>query len=175
MKKAAVLILVIILTPITAGLYGALHDQLSFTISPEYFTKFKFEQFGLDPIWLGGIRLTVAAVGFLATWWTGIFIGLGLGFMGLIFSDYKTMLKMIGKAILVTLIFAIIIGLIGLVYGKIVLSKAVLNWYFPDNLIDRANFIAVGSLHNFSYLGGLVGLCAGLLYLLIQKKNKSCC
>jgi hypothetical protein len=29
------------LLPLIAGLYGALHDQLSFTIAPEYFTRFK--------------------------------------------------------------------------------------------------------------------------------------
>ena len=30
---------------VLAGCYGALHDQISYTISPEYFTKVKFEQF----------------------------------------------------------------------------------------------------------------------------------
>ena len=28
-----------------AGLYGIGHDQLTYSISPEYFTKMKFEQF----------------------------------------------------------------------------------------------------------------------------------
>jgi hypothetical protein len=171
MKKATLLIVIIIITPIIAGFYGALHDQLSYTISPEYFTKFKFEQFGLDPKLFGSVRETVAIVGFLATWWTGIFIGIGLGLMGLLFTDYKTMLKMVAKSILVTLGLAMITGLVGLVYGKVILSNAQLNWYFPDNLVDKANFIAVGSLHNFSYLGGLLGLFAGITYLIIQKKK----
>ena len=30
---------------IIAGVYGMLHDQITFSISPEYFTKLKFEQF----------------------------------------------------------------------------------------------------------------------------------
>lgn len=30
---------------LAAGLYGVLHDQVTYTISPEYFTKLKFEQF----------------------------------------------------------------------------------------------------------------------------------
>ena len=41
-QKLAVLILILIIAPIMAAVYGAIHDQLSFTISPEYFTKFKF-------------------------------------------------------------------------------------------------------------------------------------
>lgn len=28
-----------------AGTYGILHDQVTYSIGPEYFTRFKFEQF----------------------------------------------------------------------------------------------------------------------------------
>lgn len=47
MKKFLILILIILIAPIIGGLYGILHDQLTYTISPEYYTKFKFYQFGL--------------------------------------------------------------------------------------------------------------------------------
>lgn len=55
---------------VLAGLYGIVHDQLTYSIGPEYFTKLKFEQFrwanlGLPP------RVLVAEIGFLATWWVG--------------------------------------------------------------------------------------------------------
>jgi hypothetical protein len=55
-----------------AGGYGILHDQLTFTLAPEYFTRLKFAQFhwadcGLPP------RTLVAWIGFLATWWVGFF------------------------------------------------------------------------------------------------------
>ena len=80
MKKFALLILALLAMPLIAGLYGALHDQVSFTISPEYFTRFKYDQFGFDPQWFGGDRHTVALIGFLATWWVGALIGLFLGF-----------------------------------------------------------------------------------------------
>lgn len=55
---------------LVAGCYGILHDQLTFTLSAEYFTQLKFAQFewaacGLPP------RGFVAEIGFLATWWVG--------------------------------------------------------------------------------------------------------
>jgi hypothetical protein len=163
-KKVGVLILTIILTPILAGLYGALHDQISYTISPEYFTKFKFGQFGLEVNWFGGERQTAAIAGITATWWTGIFIGIGHGLTGLLHKDYKQMSRVIFKASMITIGVAMVIGLLGLVYGKLFLSAENLNWEFPEDLIDKPNFILVGSMHTFSYFGGLLGLIGGIIY-----------
>lgn len=153
-----------------AGTYGIVHDQITYSISPEYFTKFKYLPFGFEPEWFGGHRSTVAVIGFLATWWTGIFIGLGLGLTALIFKDHKTMWQAVRKAILMTLCFAAATGLFGFLYGKFVLIKSGVDWWLPDDLIDKDAFITVGSIHNFSYLGGLLGLVAGIFYLVKLKK-----
>ena len=50
-----------------AGLYGAIHDEITYSLSEEYFTRLKFQQFrgadfGLHPC------IFVAEIGFLATW-----------------------------------------------------------------------------------------------------------
>ncbi len=47
MKRLAFLLIFIPLAMLAAGLFGVLHDQISYSVSPEYFTKFKFLQFGL--------------------------------------------------------------------------------------------------------------------------------
>lgn len=101
MRKFAVLSGTIFISILLAGLYGILHDQITYTIAPEYFTKFKFDQFGFGPAWFGGDRWTVVVIGFLATWWTGILIGLGHGLTGLIFKDHRSMRKAIQKSILI--------------------------------------------------------------------------
>src|ERR1035438_1926964 len=59
-----------VLGAVLAGLYGIVHDQVTYSISNEYFTRLKFSQFhyadfGLPP------RVFVAEIGFLATWWVG--------------------------------------------------------------------------------------------------------
>lgn len=53
---------------IVGGIYGIVHDQITYSISPEYFTKLKFDQFDYAGL---GDRIFVATIGFLATWWVG--------------------------------------------------------------------------------------------------------
>lgn len=175
MKKFLTLILVIVLSPFIGGLYGIIHDQLTYTISPEYYTKLKFYQFGLTDTRNEAIfanpRIAVSAVGFMATWWTGFFIGLILGLVGLIHADYKKMFRETMRAIGLTIIITFLTGLVGLAYGKIYLADAGVNWLLPDNIIDTKNFISVGSMHNFSYLGGLIGMIGGIIYSIRQKRK----
>ncbi|HTD97959.1 MAG TPA: hypothetical protein VK668_01680 [Mucilaginibacter sp.] len=175
MKKFLILLLILLTTPLIAGLYGIIHDQFTYTISHEYFTKFKFYQFGLvdtdKEAILPNPRIAVAAVGFMATWWTGIIIGIGHGLTGLIQRNASAMLNVVVKATLITLIITALSGLIGLCYGKFYLAYTDVNWWFPDNLIDKKAFIAVGSMHNFSYLGGLVGLIAGMGYQIFKARH----
>ncbi len=175
MKKFRTLILIVLIAPIIGGLYGILHDQLTYSVSPEYYTKFKFYQFGLMDFGNEAIfsnpRIEVSLVGFMATWWMGLPIGLILGLIGLIHKDHKQMLEVTMKSILITVIVAFITGLVGLSYGKFYLAEKGVDWWLPENLIDTKNFISVGSMHNFSYLGGLFGLIAGIIYSVKQKKK----
>lgn len=173
MKKFLILLLIIVIAPLIGGLYGILHDQLTYTISPEYYTKFKFYQFGLMDMGNEAIfpnpRIEVSTVGFMATWWMGLPIGLILGLVGLVHKDSNQMFRATMKAIIITVIVAFATGLAGLAYGKLHLADTGVNWWLPDNLIDTKNFIAVGSMHNFSYFGGLTGLIAGIIYSVRQK------
>jgi len=63
-----------LLGAVIAGGYGILHDQITYSISPEYFTKLKFEQFRWANYGFPE-RVFVAEIGFLATWWVGLFCG----------------------------------------------------------------------------------------------------
>ena len=74
------------------------------------------------------------------------------------------------KAIVITTIVAFLTGIIGLINGNYVLANEGAGWWLPENLINKKAFIAVGSMHNFSYLGGLTGLIAGIVYIVRQKK-----
>jgi hypothetical protein len=62
----------------SAGLFGVLHDQVTYMVSEEYFTKVKFVQFAYaDPG--TGPRAFAGVVGFLASWWVGAIAGWLLG------------------------------------------------------------------------------------------------
>jgi len=47
--KLPILVLLLALAAVSAALFGALHNQLSYTVGPSYFTELKFEQFAIPP------------------------------------------------------------------------------------------------------------------------------
>jgi hypothetical protein len=47
MNKAELFLLFLPVAVLTAGLFGMVHNQISYSVSNEYFTKFKFIQFRL--------------------------------------------------------------------------------------------------------------------------------
>jgi hypothetical protein len=169
MRKFGVLTATIFLSIILGGLYGIIHDQITYSISPEYFTKFKYQQFGFEPSWFGGHRQTVAVIGFLATWWMGLFIGIMLGLLGLIFKDHIAMRRSITKAIKIVFITAVVFAIIGFLWGKYHLLTTVVDWWMPEDIIDKNNFIVVGSIHNFSYIGGIAGILIAMTCMI--RKN----
>lgn len=178
-KKLLTVFLVSAIAALLAGIYGMIHDQISYTISNEYFTKFKFIQFNLvnenniDEIKFP--RVFVAIVGFLATWWFGLFLGFILGVFNLIQSSWRKSFKVSFNAILIAIIVAFVTGIVGLFYGFLFLSNKPQmnfeNWFIPKKLENFKNFIAVGSMHNFSYAGGVLGLIAGIFYSYKMRKQ----
>lgn len=175
MRKWPIFLLILLFTPVISGIYGVLHDQLTYTISPEYYTKFKFQQFGLSDNEVEAIfpnpRFNVSVVGALATWWVGVPIGLVLGLVGLFHANGERMLYVTFRALILNLTIAFSTGIVGLIYGKFVLAMNGVSWRLPNNLIHPADFIAVGSMHNFSYLGGLIGLIVAVYYSLRQRRK----
>jgi len=169
MRKFGVFTATIFIAIVLAGLYGILHDQITYTISSEYFTKFKYQQFGFDPTWFGGHRQTVAFIGFLATWWMGLLIGILLGLTGLIFINYRIMKRAITNGIKMTFVTAALFALIGFFWGKYHLVKTGVDWWLPDGLINKNHFIIVGSIHNFSYLGGVAGILLAVTFMIRKR------
>ncbi len=155
-----------------AGAYGALHDQISFSIAPEYFTRFKYSQFGLAGSALPD-RAKAALIGFLATWWMGLPIGWVVGAFGFLHRPAGLMFRRSLRAFGVVVIVALAVGLGGLGYGWFFASHDPADyrdWFIPQDLEHPAHYLAVGYMHNFSYLGGIVGLVGGVISQFLQRK-----
>lgn len=166
MRKFGVFAATILISIIVASLYGVLHDQITYTLCPEYFTKFKYRQFGFEPAWFGGHRQTVTVIGYLATWWMGLIIGIVLAATGLFFRDHVTMRRAITRAIGIVFIAAVLFAFAGFLWGKYHLLKTGVDWWMPDDLVNKNDFIIVGSIHNFSYLGGIAGMLLAVGYMI---------
>ena len=160
-KKFAVYALFVVLAVIVSGVYGMAHDQISYAVSSEYFTRFKFRQFDLVDTPLPN-RVRAAMVGFLATWWMGVPVGMFVGLAGFIHRGARRMLRVLLGSMLVAVVFTLLFGLCGLLYGYFQTAHIDLadyrGWFIPDGLIDLRRYLCVGYMHNASYLGGSLSI-----------------
>jgi hypothetical protein len=175
LKKFGVYVLIVVLGVLTAGLYGILHNQISYTVAPEYFTKFKFIQFGFTDMPLPE-RVRASMVGFLASWWMGIPIGVLVGAAGFIHPGYRRMLRVSLWSMLVTVAFTLLFGLGGLLYGYFETARIdpanYRDWYVPDDLTNPRRFLCAGYMHNASYLGGVLAIfVAWAFHLVVRLKT----
>lgn len=173
MKKAFLLIVSVFLSVIIAMLYGAIHNQFTYTISDEFFKQVLFERFGFVQYGQDTPRLTASIIGAWATWWMGLIAGIVFTIISLFHSDIKQMIRSIKGATLVTVGTSITFGLIGLCYGFLGFSGLYSTCCFPLQIQNVKSFIAVSEMHSFSYLGGAVGLFLGVLWQIkgIKKAN----
>jgi hypothetical protein len=151
-----------------AGAYGVVHDQITYTISPEYFTKLKFNQFRYaDFGW--PTRFFVGEVGFLATWWVGFISGWFLARLAVPVLSTKEAMRQITIGFAVIFTFAAAAFTIGYFFGLRHIERAdVSGWEAvadPLGVGDLRSFVRVAYIHNASYLGGVAGLIVALVRL----------
>lgn len=155
-----------LISALIAGVYGIIHDQITYTISPEYFTRFKYIQFNANPEMFGGNRITVGIIGFLASWWMGAITGLVVGGAGLFLKDHILMKKVIIQSLCIVFVVTFSFAWLGLFVSKFYLIQKGVDWWLPENLQNKSNFVIAGTIHNFSYAGGVIGLFISLIYFM---------
>lgn len=164
MKRLLAALLLIPLACLAAALFGALHDQVSYTVAPDYYHLFKFIQFDIHADWPP--RLGAAWVGVLASWWMGLIIGVPVFGIGAFVVPTAAGLFRAG------------LWSIGLVLGLTAIASAtgllveVISptpdgiWWTPDGA-DVTAFRRAGAMHNAAYAGGALGLLAALVLVIV--------
>lgn len=159
---------------VIAGVYGVLHDQITYSISPEYFTRLKFLQFhyadfGLSP------RVFVAEIGFLATWWVGLIAGWFLARIAVPAFPEKKARASVMRGFAIIFYSGFVAALAGFLLGlRLGPDSDLSNWQgfaTTRGVLDLPNFVRVAYIHNASYLGGLIGLIVAL-FCLRRQRNK---
>ena len=155
-----------------AGAYGVIHDQITYTLSAEYFTNFKFIQFDYaDPRYAFGLgnRWFVAVIGFLATWWVGAIAGWSLGRCSVMrdgtMLPIATVLRCFGLMIVSSAVCAAV--------GYFIGSLAKPPDYGVGSWETSMAFDRVGMLHNGSYLGAVAGLVISIILVLRERNQRS--
>lgn len=153
---------------VIAGVYGSLHDQVSYTISPEYFTKLKFPQFTYADFGLPN-RMFAAEVGFLATWWVGLIAGWILARKGLAELPPRQRPRRVARAFVIIAFVGVASGVAGILLGTFVTRGDDLShwddWRQALDIVDLRGFVIAAYLHYASYSGGLLGLLLALFDL----------
>ena len=147
---------------LVAGTYGVVHDQITYTLSREYFTAFKFDQFTylIEPG--RPERVVVGMIGFLATWWVGMISAWFLARLTVphLPARQATWLCMQGFGIIIGL--AVVAGAVGALLGTWRMRHGELDEWAVlaagHRLQHPDRFVRVAYIHNGSYLGGLIGL-----------------
>lgn len=155
--KLPTLILLIVVASLTAALFGALLNQLSYSIGPTYFEALKFPQFGIStetsPRW------GAALVGLQSSWFTGILIGLPAFLYGLIAVPRAQSYLAAGLgAVGLVLVLALFAALSGLLGGLIADTTGLLDSFIilPEGP-TRSDVLRAGFMHDAGYASAILG------------------
>jgi hypothetical protein len=138
---------------VIAGAYGAAHNQISYTVSPRFFSCYQFGRFDLPPeMWN---RTGATLVGILATWWMGLVIGPPVLLVALVLPGWKAYVKHSLIAFGVAAGTALVIGLAALAAARF--------------LLGRGEIGQAEMMHDFGYAGGGVGVLTAVAYLTVVR------
>lgn len=157
MGKFQTFFLLLIMAGLAAALFGALHNQLSYSVGPTYFTELKFEQFGISDAMAE--RVGAALVGVLASWWMGPLIGLPAFVYGLVtVPSARSYLAAGMGGIFIVILLATFGALAGLLGGLFADNSGMIDaWMtFPEGP-TRSDLLRAGFMHDASYLAGALG------------------
>jgi len=167
-KRLPLLAGLTLLGALVAGTYGAIHDQVTYSIGPEYFTKMKFFQFhyanfGFPP------RVFVSEIGFLASWWVGLIAGWFVARLAVRADGAKPAFRRALRAY--AIIFGITVATAATMYLLSLLRVA--HTAEPEwvdlgrdlGLTDVPRFYSVWYIHLGSYLGSGLGAIVALVWL----------
>jgi uncharacterized protein YacL len=165
MTKLFLVSILICCGTLLACIYGIIHDQITYRISEEFYTHIRFAQSEIAPTesWWGVTKVAV-----INTWKIGFIISLILSCTGLIHRNEKRLLKHTIQSFLITSSIAAILTVIGFIMGKFhnpELEK------LPNTILDKSNFLLVQSIHNFTYIGGLIGMFVGVYWQFYKHKK----
>lgn len=147
---------------ISASIYGIVNDQISATISHEYFSVFKRNQFALPlqhyGLFTAPMRIQAVFIGVISTWWYGLFLGIMLGINCMI-GHSKPLptipyLRLIARVIITAFCTSVLFGVLAYVFEPTKPDATHLT--FLNGIKNTRPAFAVAWWHNGAYIGAFV-------------------
>lgn|GEM_PF-2409317 len=161
--RSGMLLIWICITVIGSVLYGIINDQITATISPEYYTVYKHRQFtpALKEFGLidAPMRVQAVVIATLATWWYGLFLGIMLGISSMVgrYAPLTTIqyIRLFGAVMAFSFVVSVIFGVVAYTINPIDATSAV-KFPFLAGIKDVRSAYCVGHWHKGSYIAALI-------------------
>ena len=151
-----------------------MHNQISYTVGPTYFFDLKFTQFRIPDEFHN--RIGAAWVGIQASWWMGLIIGTPIGVLSLFFRGFRRQVFNFSRIAIVVVLITFVVGICTVAFSLFTIDAqnippAAAGWATED----KVGFARATSMHNASYIGGLIGLIIGtiLTFVALFQQRKS--
>ena len=167
MKRLLLLPVLLGAAVLIAGVYGVLHNQVSYVVGPSYFHDFKFIQFDIASTFQN--RIGAAWVGWQASWWMGVIIGGPILLLGARMKDARAFVIAYTQAAAIVLLTALVFGSGALIYAIGSVTETSLPPWMSDLVVnDPVGYGRAGWLHLGTYFGGFIGLLIGMAYMQVR-------
>ena len=165
----------LLISVLAALLYGAINDQITVTISPEYFLYGKelAHVIGDDPP-MGRLRWEAAKIGLKATWTAGLIFGV---FLLLANNPIRALPRLRNRQLVmyipVILLIAAMCGVLGGVagyHGFLTRFDSDFQAIVAADFYRPTRFMCAWGVHLGDYIGGLLGTIAAVVFVVRQRK-----
>lgn len=162
---------IIIISILVASVFGALHNQVSYSISSEFFKNFLFGKFGINEWGISNDRTKASIVGIIGTYWVGFFLGIIYSIIYL-FLNVENKFLIIIKSIFINISVSVFGSLIAFLIAYFFISPENSGVFMDFGTMCPKNYIEAAYMHTGSYYGGVLGLFLGIIFLLNKNKKK---
>ncbi len=158
---------------LVGGIYGLLHDLITYSISNEYFTRMKFGQFARMDIGLP-LPFYAAQIGFIAAGAVGLAAGWFFARTTVPLWPSAVAVKISARAFLVILLAAIFAACAGYLIGLKSNLGQILWGELSESLgvSDERAFHQVALIHTAGYVGAFLGLVIAICNLRRQVSRR---
>ena len=165
---------VLLVAVLAALVYGAINDQITVTISPEYFLYGKelAHQIGDDPP-MSQLRQEAAKIGLKATWTVGLIFGVCLLLANNPFGSLprlrnRQLMKYIPMILLIAAVCGTAGGFLGY-HGFLTRFDSDFQEMVAVNLYRPKRFMSAWGVHLGDYIGGLLGTIAAVVVIIHRR------
>ncbi len=169
--RLLIFLVLLFISSVSAGVYGIIYDQISYSVSPEFFEKLRFPEDGYHVSSRLHPRLKAAYAGWTNTWPVGLVLGGILSLAGLMHHNLRRMLTTTLLSFFFTLAISFMFGMVGLYMGSTEWGNDDAYVNLRADLHDPTHFKMVQNMQNFSYVGALTGIFVGLFFHLYQRNK----